>query len=90
MRHHFSAIGHKVGRAETCDCGRLFRCGIAGAYYLHRSFFYVGEVVAESYTHIMSNVQGIIILMEICTYILVFYVEFCLDFGLKDSVHEEI
>ena len=37
MKRHFKEQGHTVTKAVRCECGVLFRCGTAGAYYLHRS-----------------------------------------------------
>jgi hypothetical protein len=30
-----------VTKAVRCECGVLFHCGTAGAYYLHRSCFFL-------------------------------------------------
>jgi hypothetical protein len=37
MKRHFKEQGHTVTKAVRCECGILFCCGTAGAYYLHRS-----------------------------------------------------
>ncbi len=36
MKRHFEDLGHTRTRQVTCECGRKFRCGTSGDYYLHR------------------------------------------------------
>jgi hypothetical protein len=41
MKLHFANSGHAVTKAVVCECGKLFLCGTAGAYYLHRLLFII-------------------------------------------------
>jgi len=36
MKLHFEEEGHTETKAIRCECGKLFRCGTAGAFYIHR------------------------------------------------------
>ena len=36
MKRHFEEVGHKRTKQVTCECGKKFRSGTSGAYYLHR------------------------------------------------------
>ncbi len=39
VKLHFEHSGHKETKAVICECGKLYPCGTAGAYYFHRWLF---------------------------------------------------
>ena len=39
MKLHFEHSGHEETKAVICECGKLYPCGTAGAYYFHRWLF---------------------------------------------------
>jgi hypothetical protein len=41
MKLHFEHSGHEETKAVICECGKLYPCGTAGAYYFHRLLFII-------------------------------------------------
>jgi hypothetical protein len=50
MKLHFEETKHTVTRGVLCECGRKFRDGTSGAYYLHRYGTYLLNACVHDYS----------------------------------------